>query len=175
MICDKFENKYRIPSTRLQTWDYGDNAAYFITICTKNRFHHFCEIIVETPDSAVLAKPTTKNMVLSEIGVMAEKYWWEIPNHFPFVKLDAFVVMPNHIHGIIMIDKRDNGHDVGNDVKMVKMVEIRHALSLQPVKPDPETWPVLAQQFIENALRSVDPVNLIHQFLQRDGELIRFG
>lgn len=45
---------------------------------------------------------------MSEIGQMAEKYWIEIPNHFPFVKLDAFVVMPNHIHGIIIIDKPES-------------------------------------------------------------------
>ncbi|MFH1563895.1 MAG: hypothetical protein ABIF11_10860 [Nitrospirota bacterium] len=52
-------------------------------------------------------------MILSGIGTIAEKYWYEIPTHFPFVDLGAFVVMPNHIHGIIIIDKsneimRDN-------------------------------------------------------------------
>lgn len=39
---------------------------------------------------------------------MAEQYWKEIPNHFPFVKLGAFVVMPNHIHGIVIIDKKEH-------------------------------------------------------------------
>ena len=92
----KFQNKYHIESTRLQNWDYGSNAAYFITICTKNRNHFFGKII-------------DKKMQLSEIGKMANKYWDEIPEHFPFVKLDAFVVMPNHVHGIIIIDKPDNG------------------------------------------------------------------
>ena len=38
---NKFQNKYRIPSTRLQTWDYGTNCASFITICTQNREHFF--------------------------------------------------------------------------------------------------------------------------------------
>ena len=42
---DKFKNKFRIPSTRLQSWDYGDDGAYFITICTKNREHFFGEIL----------------------------------------------------------------------------------------------------------------------------------
>ena len=49
---------------------------------------------------------------ITEIGQMAEKYWCEIPQHFPFVKLGAFVVMPNHVHGIIIIDKPDDGHNV---------------------------------------------------------------
>ena len=46
-------------------------------------------------------------MILSEIGKLAQKYWHEIPEHFPFVILHAFVVMPNHIHGIIEIAKNN--------------------------------------------------------------------
>ncbi len=53
-------------------------------------------------------------MQLSEIGFFADKYCLEIPQHFPFVKLGDFVVMPNHVHGIIIIDKtNDNGDMVG--------------------------------------------------------------
>ena len=91
----KFQNKYRIESTRLHDWDYGSNGYYFITICTKNKLYYFGEIIDE-------------EMNLSEIGKLAEKYWYEIPQHFPFVKLGAFIVMPNHVHGIIIIDKPDD-------------------------------------------------------------------
>ena len=95
-MSSKFNNKYRIESARLRNWDYGWNGAYFITICTQNRKHFFGEIKNHT-------------MQLSEIGKMAEKYWYEIVEHFPFVKLDAFVVMPNHIHGIVIIDKQNDG------------------------------------------------------------------
>ena len=42
---DKFRNKYRISSTRLQNWDYGRNAAYFVTICTQGREHYFGNIV----------------------------------------------------------------------------------------------------------------------------------
>lgn len=94
---EKYQNKYRIPSARLQTWDYGSNAPYFVTICTHGRECFFGNI-VETPNLGVSTK-------LSPIGQLAQKYWAEIPNHFPFVKLGAFVVMPNHVHGIIIIDK----------------------------------------------------------------------
>ena len=44
-------------------------------------------------------------MILSDIGKTAENCWCEIPRHFPFVKLDEYVIMPNHIHGIIIIEK----------------------------------------------------------------------
>lgn len=90
-MASKFQNKYRIPSTRLQNWDYRSNAAYFITICTQNREHFFGKI-------------KTGKMILSEIGIMAEKYWMEIPNHFIGIELGNFVIMPNHIHGIIIIN-----------------------------------------------------------------------
>src|SRR6056297_3543690 len=50
---------------------------------------------------------------------MANKYWLEIPEHFPFVKLDVHVVMPNHMHGIIIIDKPDDGQNDGKNKKRI--------------------------------------------------------
>ncbi|MCB0647804.1 MAG: hypothetical protein KDC49_14140 [Saprospiraceae bacterium] len=90
----KFQNKYRNESARAQWWNYGWNAAYFVTICTKNRDHFFGRI-------------SDGIMVLSEIGVHAWNCWHEIPQHFPFVILGEFVVMPDHVHGIIIIQKND--------------------------------------------------------------------
>ncbi|MBK5193695.1 MAG: hypothetical protein JJE07_10880 [Flavobacteriaceae bacterium] len=51
-------------------------------------------------------------MRLSETGKIAHNFWIEISNHFPFVKLGEFIVMPNHMHGIIIIDKMDDGGNV---------------------------------------------------------------
>lgn len=94
-MTEKFQNKYRIPSARAAWWDYGANAPYFITICTKDRKHYFGKVI-------------NGEMHLSAIGQIALQCWLEIPQHFPFVILGEFVAMPNHIHGIIIIDKMDN-------------------------------------------------------------------
>ena len=91
-MTNKFQNKYRIPSARLKNWDYGANGGYFITICTQNRKHFFGKII-------------EKQFIASEIGTLANKFWMEIPQHFPHVELGNFVVMPNHVHGILIIDK----------------------------------------------------------------------
>jgi putative transposase len=88
---NKFQNKYRIPSARLQTWDYANNGAYFITICTKNREHYFGKI-------------ENNEMQLSEIGKLAEKFWLEILNQFEYIELGNFVIMPNHVHGILIIN-----------------------------------------------------------------------
>ncbi len=57
---DKYKNKYRIETTRLQNWDYGSSGAYFITVCTQNRLHYFGEI-------------SAGKMQLSEIGKIVEK------------------------------------------------------------------------------------------------------
>lgn len=92
-----FGNKYRILSARLKDWDYGSNAIYFVTICTHERKHYFGEIV-------------EGNMILNKTGELVQNFWVEIPNHFPYVKLHTFVIMPNHVHGIIEI-KNDEGRD----------------------------------------------------------------
>ena len=102
---EKYKNSYRTQSLRLRNWDYASNGAYFITLCTKNRVNYFGKII----DNVVQ---------LSHVGVIANILWYEIKNHSRNFKLDEFVVMPNHIHGILIIDDAD-------------IVETRHALSLQ--------------------------------------------
>ncbi|MDQ6469952.1 transposase [Flavobacterium sp. LHD-80] len=122
MNKEKFQNKYRISSIRAQWWDYGWNGAYFITICTQDREHYFGEIL-------------NNRMILSEVGIIADLLWHQIPIHHKNVELGDFVVMPNHIHGILIIDKKSNNIDLDfvNDANIVQTghVETGHALSLQ--------------------------------------------
>jgi putative transposase len=87
-------------SIRLKGYDYSQAGAYFITICTKNRLHHFGEV-------------QNGEMILSEFGKIALEQWNELPNRFTHIELDAFVVMPNHIHGIIVIKDLKNIKSVG--------------------------------------------------------------
>lgn len=74
----------------MQEWNYGWDAAYFITICSKNNYCYFGEV-------------SEGKMNLSNIGVLADVFWFEIPNHAHNVELGPFVVMPNHIHGVIIL------------------------------------------------------------------------
>ncbi len=85
-----YQEKYRIKSLRLPHWDYSSDGWYFITICTKNMVECFGEV---------------RNFImgLSDAGCIATKLWQEIPKHFDNVRLDEWVVMPNHLHGIIQI------------------------------------------------------------------------
>ena len=93
---DKFQNTYRIPSSRLQHWDYRWTGAYFITICTKDKQHYFGDI-------------ENDKMKLSNVGILADVYWHEITNHTKNVELGEFAVMPNHIHGILILNDDTNG------------------------------------------------------------------
>src|SRR5215212_2241619 len=92
---DKFKGKYRISSARWAAWDYSSNAAYFVTICVANRAHDFGEIV-------------NGHMNLSPLGQSAQDCWNEIPVHFSFVELGASVIMPNHAHGVVIINKPEN-------------------------------------------------------------------
>ena len=89
-----FKNKYRIESARLQTWDYSSERLYFITICTKDRNQYFVEVV-------------HYEMQLSPAGILADVFWHEIKNHAKNIELGEFVVMPNHIHGILILHGAD--------------------------------------------------------------------
>ena len=112
---DKYKNKYRIPSNRLQGYDYGSNGCYFVTICTKNSIHYFGEIVNQTDnietDDVVVKTDNYPSLRATEIGEIAKKFWLEIPNHFPFVILDQYAIMPNHIHGILIFNKNMETHN----------------------------------------------------------------
>jgi REP element-mobilizing transposase RayT len=102
MTSAKYKNRYRIASARATWWSYDWAGAYFITICTKNRQHFFGHV-------------KNEEMILSPVGELAHKFWYEIPNHAHNVELGAFQVMPNHLHGILILNGWMDDHGVGND------------------------------------------------------------
>lgn len=117
-MTDKFQNKYRIPSTRLQNWDYGEHAAYFVTICTQDRECYLGEVL-------------NGKMNLSGIGIIADILWHEIKYHAQNIELGEYVVMPNHVHGIIILyGNNDNANDVNDNVETTHALSLPHALSL---------------------------------------------
>ena len=82
--------KHHHHSIRLHGYDYSQNGAYYITICTEKRQCLFGEII-------------NKQMVLNEPGNMIQSIWNELPKRYNNIDLDTFVIMPDHIHAIIFI------------------------------------------------------------------------
>jgi len=80
------EPKYHRRSIRLKGFDYTNSGWYYITICVRHYECLFGDILDD-------------KVSLSEIGLVAHDCWESIPAHFPFVELDEFIVMPNHLHG----------------------------------------------------------------------------
>ncbi len=96
----KYQNKYRIESIRLKEWDYSTPWWYYVTISTKNHICWFGDVI-------------NSIMKLNESGVAAEMCWLKIPEHYATVELDYFRIMPNHVHGIIILNESqavETGH-----------------------------------------------------------------
>jgi REP element-mobilizing transposase RayT len=77
-------------SIRLQGYDYAQAGEYFVTICVKDR-------------ACLLGNVTEGEMRLSRAGQIVEAGWFDLPRRFPSIEIDAFVVMPNHVHGIVLL------------------------------------------------------------------------
>jgi REP element-mobilizing transposase RayT len=75
-------------SIRLKEYDYSQEGLYFITICCQDKICRFGKI-------------ENGGMILNDLGEIAQQCWLEIPQHFPHAMLHEYVIMPNHIHGII--------------------------------------------------------------------------
>ena len=82
---------------RLQTYDYSRNGAYFITICTKNK-----ECILSETVGASIARPAYVR--LTEVGVITKEAIEQIPKHYPDIQMEKYVIMPNHVHLLLLID-----------------------------------------------------------------------
>ena len=121
-------------SIRLIGYDYTRPGAYFVTICTRNRQPFFGEIVSD-------------EMRANAFGEIVREYWYEIPDHFPHVEVDAFVIMPNHLH----------------DIRVFHAVGARHAVPLQDTRRDeqfgkavPGSLPTIIRSFKSVCTRKIN-------------------
>lgn len=117
---DKFQNKYRIPSNRKPNWDYSSNGMYFLTIVTQNRECNL-GIIVETHSDHVETHGRA-SLQLSDFGTIVETEWHKSFEIRDELFLDEFIIMPNHIHAIVVLDNQnciddDDVETHGDDVQ----------------------------------------------------------
>ena len=150
-------NIHHRKSIRLQGYDYSQAGLYFITILTDDRQHLF-----GTVSNGVMALHTA--------GEVAQNCWLEIPNHYPSTVLHEFVVMPNHIHGIIELttmqyDKNRNAFQdtisksIGSIIRGYKIGVtkwVRQNTSIQTV------W---HKNFYENIIRDANAYHLISEYI----------
>lgn len=169
---------HRRRSIRLKDYDYTQNGAYFVTICTIQRYEWFGEI-------------RDDSMNLNPVGRIVQDCWLQISDHFPHVELDEFVVMPNHLHGILVIT-----HDSGAR----HVVPLQSAAFAQPIAgslptiirsfkaavtkqinrshlPSERIW---QRNYYEHIIRSEMSLNAIRQYIranptewERDEENLR--
>ena len=144
-------------SIRLKGYDYTQPGAYFVTICTHNR-------------EPLFGRMVDGDMVLNVFGEMVWAWWREIPDHFLHVELDAFVAMPNHVHGIIWIVghhvRARYAKNVGATHARAKNVGARHAVPLQNgetipryeqfCKPVPGSIPTIIRSFKSAVTRRIN-------------------
>jgi len=86
--------------TRMHGYDYAQGGAYFVTINTHDRGHMFGRVVAGRCDASTQQDPF---MELSDHGRVVQECWDAIPEHFPGVFTDAFQIMPNHMHGVVVI------------------------------------------------------------------------
>ena len=84
-------DKHKRRSIRLRRYDYAQAGAYFVTVVTQHRACLFGEVVED-------------EMRLNGAGEMITSSWQNLPNRFPFIQLDTFIVMPNHVHGVIVLE-----------------------------------------------------------------------
>jgi putative transposase len=105
---------------RLSDWDYSSSGIYFITICCHDRRPFFGKI-------------DNNGIIYSQIGLIASQYWMEIPKHFPHVTMDEFIVMPNHIHVILILNNPFVGSCQGMTLHSKQMIQNKNRFA-KPIK-----------------------------------------
>jgi REP element-mobilizing transposase RayT len=108
-------------SIRLKNYDYSKEGLYFITICTHNRENLFGKIIDENVGADLRVCPNDENTNINKLniaGKMIEKWLLELPNKFKHIKIDEYIIMPNHIHFIIEISYQQGEH-IGSPLQTI--------------------------------------------------------
>jgi putative transposase len=146
--------------TRLKEYDYSQSGGYFITICTQNRSCLFGEI-------------DNDKMMVNQYGEVVQISWNELPDHYNNVELDVFVIMPNHIHGIIFLK------DVGAGLKPAPTGLVNKPYSLPEIIRGFKTFsarnlnklrtmpgaPVWQRNYYEHVIRRDESLDKIREYI----------
>ena len=143
--------KHHRRSIRLKGYDYSRPGAYFLTICTHNRDPMFGQI-------------ADGEMVLNRYGRIVLSDWRKLPDYHPYIELGAFVVMPNHVHGIVMVKdtnleavKRRSVSDIMRGFKTFSSQRINRVRGA--------TGPVWQRDYWEHVIRNQEVFKRIHDYI----------
>ena len=142
-------------SIRLRGYDYTLAGAYFVTICTQARVCLFGDIVVD-------------KMRLNAAGQLLQAAWDALPDHYPHVELDEFVIMPNHVHGIIVLNSdpavTTTRHGLPEIVRALKTFSSRH-INEQNQTEGVQLW---QRNYWEHVIREESELNSIREYIQNN-------
>ena len=145
-------------SIRLKGYDYSTPGAYFITICAKERELLFGDV-------------TKGIMNENRIGELVKRIWFDVPMRFKMIEMDAYVVMPNHIHGIIVIhetyNKRNNDTCDILTVTLGEIIRAYKSLTATGVNKllDRIGQPFWQRNYYERIIRNEDELNHTREYI----------
>ncbi len=158
--------KHHRRSLRLKDYDYTHAGAYFVTICTQSRTCLFGTVV-------------DGQIQLNDAGHVVHRTWGELPNRFSHVDVDAFIVMPNHIHGIILVgaqfiaprgpqnyrhDKRAGA--INRAPTLGEIVRAYKAVSARKIRQQVNPAFAWQRNYYEHVIRSEESLNRIRQYIR---------
>jgi REP element-mobilizing transposase RayT len=144
-------------SIRLQGYDYSQAGLYFITICCQNR-------------ECLLGEMVNGEMICNDAGEMVQTAWNDLSNHYGHIKLDTFIIMPNHIHGIIALTNVRAGfkpaptgkrHGLSEIVRALKTFSARHTNETRNT-PGTKLW---QRNYWEHIIRNENEYRRISEYI----------
>jgi putative transposase len=184
MVFNYPQNRHR-HSLRLKGFDYASSGAYFITICTEDRCCLFG--IIASNERADTGVCPYNEMVLNDAGKMVADLWRQIPERYAGINLDEYVVMPNHIHGIIIINREravdtlslqisESGQTQGSAPALLSLPDIvkrfkslttkRYIDGVKDRGWKPFNGKLWQRNYYEHVIRDDDDLNHIREYIQ---------
>jgi putative transposase len=164
---DKFHRR----SIRLKGYEYSKAGSYFITICSRNRECIFAGDIGKGLAPALKSVPNScPAFRLTEAGKIIEKNWKNIAAKYSHIMVDDFVIMPNHIHGILIVDEK-NGAPAKSTLTLGKIIGsfkskcvidyMKYCLE----KKDEEIWKIWQRNYYEHVIRDKKELREIRKYI----------
>lgn len=161
--------KHHRRSIRLKGYDYASDGCYFVTLCTCGR-------------DSILGSIVDGAVVLSDLGRLVDEEWLDLPNRFPMIRLGAYVIMPNHIHGITSItrvganrppvDPPPNAPDMAHGTKPQSLAAIIQSFKTTCTKAamktaghDMQLW---QRNYYEHIVRSQKSLEAITRYIEEN-------